>query len=379
MFLFLKGHGTLVVDSGLTVDDAKQLIQRKHGVPRGAQILIFNGRQLRDSATLAESGLSDDSTVHLCFRLRGGKGGFGALLRGAGRAAQTDNVDACRDLSGRRLRHINAEKKMKEWIEKAPQRERERAEKEAARMAAKEAERQAKKEVDITEFRQNQEDAMKGLSSALYESLKAKPVKRSGLHMPEMRNVKRRRMGSPSIEFSEDEDSLESHSDNEDLIRPVAAQLVSESRIGVIQPAHSSETSDQEALQPPSIRGPAISQEEVHSKVHSQVGSVVMVATGAASVSVETVGDAERGQSVCEQAATSRATVAVPAPIDLSAFATPQALEVLGLHPLKQELMRYGLKCGGTLAERAARLFLLKSSPLGQLEKKHFAKNHSPR
>jgi hypothetical protein len=34
--------------------------------------------------------------------LRGGKGGFGSLLRASGRVAKTTNFDACRDLSGRR-------------------------------------------------------------------------------------------------------------------------------------------------------------------------------------------------------------------------------------------------------------------------------------
>lgn len=50
-------------------------------------------------------------TVHL--RLRGGKGGFGANLRSAGgrmankNANEPQNISACRDLSGRRLRTVN--------------------------------------------------------------------------------------------------------------------------------------------------------------------------------------------------------------------------------------------------------------------------------
>lgn len=44
------------------------------------------------------------------------QGGFGSLLRGAGKAGvQTSNFDSCRDLDGRRLRHVNAEKKIHEW------------------------------------------------------------------------------------------------------------------------------------------------------------------------------------------------------------------------------------------------------------------------
>jgi hypothetical protein len=50
--------------------------------------------------------------------LLGGKGGFGAMLRsqgkGAGQKATTD-FGSCRDLSGRRLRHVNQEIAMEKW------------------------------------------------------------------------------------------------------------------------------------------------------------------------------------------------------------------------------------------------------------------------
>jgi hypothetical protein len=45
------------------------------------------------------------------------QGGFGSLLRGAGKGGRiTNNDDACRDLSGRRLRGVNAEAKLQEWV-----------------------------------------------------------------------------------------------------------------------------------------------------------------------------------------------------------------------------------------------------------------------
>ncbi len=49
-------------------------------------------------------------------------------------------------------------------------------------------------------------------------------------------------------------------------------------------------------------------------------------------------------------------------------------MQGVGPEVLKQELMQHGLKCGGTLAERAARLFLLRDTPLDRLDRKHFAK-----
>lgn len=48
--------------------------------------------------------------------LKGGKGGFGSLLRSMNPKKQpTENFEACRDLSGRRLRTINNEARLEEW------------------------------------------------------------------------------------------------------------------------------------------------------------------------------------------------------------------------------------------------------------------------
>ena len=49
--------------------------------------------------------------VRFHSRLPGGKGGFGSMLRAIGaRIEKTTNHEACRDLSGRRMRDVNHEK-----------------------------------------------------------------------------------------------------------------------------------------------------------------------------------------------------------------------------------------------------------------------------
>ena len=117
-------------------------VQASEGVPASQQGLVFAGRQLTDNKSLADYGVGRDATLHLILRLRGGKGGFGALLRGAGRAALTDNFDACRDLSGKRLRHVNAEKKLREWARQSKELKQHLAE----LKRAKEEEKKAKRE-----------------------------------------------------------------------------------------------------------------------------------------------------------------------------------------------------------------------------------------
>ncbi|KAF2324877.1 hypothetical protein GH714_020945 [Hevea brasiliensis] len=83
-------------------------------IPTHCQRLIYSGTQLSESSAIS----SPECTVHLLLRLLGGKGGFGSLLRGAATKAgqkKTNNFDACRDMSGRRLRHVNAEKRLEDW------------------------------------------------------------------------------------------------------------------------------------------------------------------------------------------------------------------------------------------------------------------------
>ncbi|KAG8062356.1 hypothetical protein GUJ93_ZPchr0003g18627 [Zizania palustris] len=60
--------------------------------------------------------------------------------------------------------------------------------------------------------------------------------------------------------------------------------------------------------------------------------------------------------------------------IDLDYYTTVEELVELGPEKLKEALAARGLKSGGTVQQRAERLFLLKHTPLVQLDRKHFAK-----
>ncbi|KAL0373818.1 UNVERIFIED_CONTAM: Cyclic nucleotide-gated ion channel 1 [Sesamum radiatum] len=61
-------------------------------------------------------------------------------------------------------------------------------------------------------------------------------------------------------------------------------------------------------------------------------------------------------------------------PLNFDKYHSAGELQVPGMERLKTELQVRGLKCGGTLQDRAARIFLLKTSPLEMLPKKLFAK-----
>lgn len=103
----------------------KQNISTQYGIPVEDLFVTINGKLVCGDFKLGNG----EHVVRVCPRLVGGKGGFGSMLRAIGaQIEKTTNREACRDLSGRRLRDINEEKRLRKWLEGQEDREREAAE-----------------------------------------------------------------------------------------------------------------------------------------------------------------------------------------------------------------------------------------------------------
>jgi len=107
------------------VNQCRTQIEDARGIPSDIMIFYYNGRRAAESQTFDQN-----ATVDVALSLLGGKGGFGSMLRALGaQIEKTTNNEACRDLSGRRLRDINEESRLKNYVAGHAEREREKTKK----------------------------------------------------------------------------------------------------------------------------------------------------------------------------------------------------------------------------------------------------------
>lgn len=125
--LLVEGSGQTIsahlTNLNVPVHQLKEYISYRSHLNTDEFHLSHACKYLRDELLLSDYiGAKPFSTTILqcqIFALAAGKGGFGSLLRGQGKQfgqKKATNFDAMRDLNGRRIRTVNAEKNMEEWL-----------------------------------------------------------------------------------------------------------------------------------------------------------------------------------------------------------------------------------------------------------------------
>ncbi|KAL3687754.1 hypothetical protein R1sor_014063 [Riccia sorocarpa] len=391
------------------------------GIPAVWQRLVTGTRELADGISLVADETGFFPSCTLLLRLRGGKGGFGSLLRGAATKAgqkKTSNFDACRDMSGRRLRHVNAEKKLKEWKSEAKERDLERTAEEYLRKRKKVEEEESGVAVDLEKSRHESLKAREQVASAVTDGLieerrLALDLKRKKIEAvaSDAKKPRLRLRGDSDLEDSEDEEEDSEDEGNAGPSGKGEAGPFQSERMDLSGASTSGSSDDEGAKDHPSAANQVIGMERspcgaseaelisappvfpvnnvggegsTSSSDAAEEGPSCLTQEASPSCSEkEETAHSEQAHEVALEgemtasdviSATSTGTKVPEGPLNLDDYNSVEELEVLGLERLKDELQRIGLKCGGSLKERAARLWLLKTTPLAKLDKKLFSK-----
>lgn len=315
--------------------------------------------------------LPPHSTCHLLLRVSGGKGGFGSLLRAAGQSGSaTTNQDAMRDLSGRRMRHVEAEKKMKAHAREAPQRALELAAMKHIKGKGSDTKRKFR-EIEEREKERYTNESMatvKGVTSAIAigvaaERKEAQKMKKESLETKRGEDERTQRLNSGYMGFgglggvSDDSDD-DSDSDEDEKSKALAAKKA-KGKGGKGGKGNGAGTGKGKGSDAPST--PPVDVAEVNEIVTEEHDTALPSTASEPVPSTVCVSTKDKELSSIDL-------------IDLSAYDCASDLEILGLAVLKDNLSAKGLKCGGTLSQRAERLWVLKDCELGDVQEKHKAK-----
>ena len=275
--------------------------------------------------------IEENQTYQLFLKegLRGGKGGFGTLLRSTGkkkgRNAEPNN-DMCRDLKGQRYHVSENARKMEKWTKEESLREEEAlALKYIEERTGEKARKRAKMEKEEERFRKDSEE----VKERMEEAMKVATTKTI------QTTVEKGRVRDDE----EEEDDSDDEEDEDDFRRKKKKRTTNKS------------TTEEEQIEE------GKEEERKVIKVAPANDEKEFPVVGAAPMSSNSSPPKQENFE----------------PIDLHDINVAQELERFGLDHLKIELTRQNLKCGGSLEERANRLFLLKMTPFEAIDKKHKA------
>ncbi|KAL0129375.1 hypothetical protein PUN28_004221 [Cardiocondyla obscurior] len=198
-------------DAPISAEDLKREVEGATGFSRDQYYILVNGKLLQEDAVLS------NGCATVVPKLLGGKGGFGSMLRAIGaQIEKTTNREACRDLSGRRLRDINEEKRLKAWIEKQAKREKEAVERKKKKLEKLCAE--PRHEFKDQRYDQERSELTERVGDAVEEGFKAAGT--SGIKRKQEEDDKPNKRKT-MLDLEIDSDEFEDSDSDEDEARPV--------------------------------------------------------------------------------------------------------------------------------------------------------------
>ena len=366
----------------VTLEHVHAHIQHLHGVPVCLQRLYSGGRLLRGRAVLPCSAAPLPLFLSLSLGLEGGKGGFGSLLRATTSQVgvrRTSDVSAMRDLRGRRVRHVEQERALEQW----------RARDEAKGEDERRTERAAlqRRMSDLKHGRQTEQRACKWGADCKYahstcrrtHPQDAKAEAHDGGRSSKRRRTTGQQEDGWQAQVVHEEDMLD---DLQEGFRTRthgnggAAHAGGSDEDGGDDAAADADVEGKEGheLREPRVQQPippqhhAVVDEEKASATPASVASPLSVVEAALPAAAQSASeDAHATIGASGAAGLSEAVSCAPLPpsfpsIDLSAHATVESLLCFGLPHLSAELRRHRLKAGGSLRERAERLWLMRGA-----------------
>ncbi|XP_021054545.1 replication stress response regulator SDE2 [Mus pahari] len=420
---WVRGPGTVwkalpCASAGCSVRDVIYRHCQEQEIPVECFFVKCNG-------VLVDAGdeLQHGAVYSLEPRLCGGKGGFGSMLRALGaQIEKTTNREACRDLSGRRLRDVNHEKAMAEWVKQQAEREAEKEQRRLERLQRKLAEpahcfTSPDYQRQCHEMAERLEDSvLKGMQAASSKMVSAEITetrKRPNKSKTDQGTGAKKRkcfwLGMDGLEAAEGSSTGSSEDSSEDDSEDApgtseqsccarengsdAVEVAADRPSSPQSSASGTHSESPEKLQNPTEPGQGMENTGTEPGDTSDKDDARKTVTETEESPQPTEKDQKTGMSAGDRAAMALSAEdrkSVPAAnleennsgdtalgleaVDLSAFSSAAELESLGLERLKCELMALGLKCGGTLQERAARLFAVRGLAKELIDPALFAK-----
>lgn len=197
------------------VEDVHNYLFEKFNIFQESYFLKKSGKPL---------GVHDEleGSIQVVPRLCGGKGGFGSMLRAIGaQIEKTTNREACRDLSGRRLRDINEEQRLKKWISQQAEREREAEERKKKKLEKLSAE--PKIEFNDKNYETERSDLVEKIGDSVEQGMKASTSSKRTCEKDKKPKKKRKLL----LDFDEDLSSTDDSSSEEQCERTAKVEIKS--------------------------------------------------------------------------------------------------------------------------------------------------------